>query len=183
MELVHLNSVKSLPPCSFVLGGAASGKSLVAETLMENSGLELVYVATGQIFDDETKSRVAVHRDRRDARWTTVEAPIDVSGEMLRAREGQALLIDCATMWLTNLLMEDRDIPAAEAQFLQGLQTCAAPVVIVSNEVGQGIVPENTLARRFRNIQGRFNMALAAHADVVVHVVAGLPMALKGRFA
>ncbi|NRB04283.1 MAG: bifunctional adenosylcobinamide kinase/adenosylcobinamide-phosphate guanylyltransferase [Rhodobacteraceae bacterium] len=182
MDLVHLDNVKNLPPLTFVLGGAASGKSLISEMLINNSGLDPTYIATGRIWDEETKVRVDVHKERRDDRWTTIEAPIDVASALAEATSDQAVLIDCATMWLTNLVMDERDIPEAQAELFEAIQACAAPVVLVSNEVGQGIVPENALARRFRDVQGRFNLRSAEAADVVINVVAGLPLALKGKF-
>lgn len=181
MPLVHLNSVKKLPKLTFVLGGAASGKSVVAETLIENSGLQQIYLATSRIWDDETQKRVDIHKSRRDAGWTTWDAPIDLPAMLAQAQPDQAILLDCATMWLTNLMMDELDVPAQVSGFLDALAQCPAPVVIVSNEVGQGIVPENALARHFREAQGRLNIRLAEQADVVIHVVAGLPMALKGE--
>lgn len=170
-----------LPNLSFVLGGAASGKSIFAENLILNSGLSPTYLATSRIWDDETKTRVKVHKSRRNAAWTTIEAPFDLTPTLDAAKPDQAILIDCATMWLTNHLMEDHDITKAQTQLLNGLKTCAAPVVIVSNEVGQGIVPDNALSRNFRECQGRLNIALAAQSDLAVQVIAGLPNLLKGQ--
>lgn len=169
-----------LPPLTFVLGGAASGKSAFAENLIINSGLNPSYIATSRIWDDETKKRVDVHRARRDTTWKMAEAPFDVAPVLARTPVADAVLIDCATMWLTNHLLDENDLPDAQAQLLTALQTCVAPVVIVSNEVGQGIVPDNALARQFREAQGRLNIALAAQCDLVVQVVAGLPNVLKG---
>ena len=174
MKLVHLNSVKKLPRLVFVLGGAASGKSEFAEKLTRASDLTPIYVATGRVWDDEQKKRVGIHQSRRDAAWQTVEAPVELAAVVAAGQPNQALLVDCATMWLTNLMMDDDTLQEALAK-------SAAPIVIVSNEVGQGIVPENAMARAFREHQGRCNIALADQADVVVHVVAGLPMLLKGE--
>lgn len=170
-----------LPSLSFVLGGAASGKSVFAENLILNSGLNPVYVATSRIWDDETKIRVDVHKSRRDDTWTTHEAPFDVGPALAKTGSNSAVLIDCATMWLTNHVLEENDLAAAQSMLLAALETCTAPVVIVSNEVGQGIVPANALSRQFREAQGRLNIALAAKADLAVQVVAGLPNVLKGE--
>lgn len=169
-----------LPNLSFVLGGAASGKSVFAENLILNSRLRPTYIATSRIWDTETKTRVDVHKSRRDDTWTTVEASFDLCTVLSRAKPDQAILIDCATMWLTNHMLEENDLSTAQGQLLSDLKTCAAPVVIVSNEVGQGIVPDNALARQFREAQGRLNIALAAQSEMVVQVVAGLPNVLKG---
>lgn len=170
-----------LPKRTFILGGAASGKSAWAEGFVESHGLPMTYLATGQIFDAEVAAKVERHRARRDARWQTVEAPLDLAGVLTDLPGDRAVLLDCATMWLSNLMLAERDLGAAEAELLAALEGCAAPLAIVSNEVGQGIVPENALARRFREAQGRLNIALAAHCDLVVQVVAGLPRALKGE--
>ncbi|MDE1132452.1 MAG: bifunctional adenosylcobinamide kinase/adenosylcobinamide-phosphate guanylyltransferase [Ascidiaceihabitans sp.] len=169
-----------LPNLSFVLGGAASGKSLLAENLILNSGLTPLYIATSRIWDDETKSRVEVHKSRRDDTWTTVEAPFDLAPALAIATADQAILIDCATMWLTNHLLEDHDLSAQSDLLIDALKSCKAPIVIVSNEVGQGIVPDNALSRQFREAQGRLNIALATQSDLAVQVVAGLPNVLKG---
>lgn len=168
------------PVSTFVLGGAASGKSLWAETFVQSYNKSMVYVATGQVFDAEVAARVEIHKNRRDARWTTVEEPRDLTVTLATAKADQVLLIDCATMWLTNHLMAENDLVKAQTALLTALRNCAAPWVIVSNEVGHGIVPDNQLARQFREAQGRLNIALAAEAELAVHVIAGLPQVLKG---
>lgn len=169
-----------LPSLTFVLGGAASGKSVVSEALISNSGLRPVYVATSRVFDDEMQAKVDTHIDRRDQRWVTHDAPKDVAGVLRECTADQGVLLDCATMWLTNVILDGDDVSDAQSVLLQALCVCPAPVIVVSNEVGQGIVPENALARQFREAQGRLNIALAAQADCVVHVVAGLSHVLKG---
>lgn len=169
-----------LPSLTFVLGGAASGKSVFAENLILNSQLTPIYIATSRIWDDETKTRVDLHKSRRDATWTTHEAAFDLGPALKNAAPQHAILIDCATMWLTNHLLEDHALDAAQSALFEALDTCTAPIVIVSNEVGMGIVPDNALSRTFREAQGRLNIALAARADVAVQVVAGLPNVLKG---
>lgn len=171
---------KVLPSLTFVLGGAASGKSVASENLLINSGLRPVYVATSRIFDDEMQAKIDMHLARRDASWTTHDAPKDVAAVLRNCVAGQAVLVDCATMWLTNVMLDGDDVIEAQSALLLALACCPAPVVVVSNEVGQGIVPENALARRFREAQGRLNIALAAQADCVFHVVAGLSHVLKG---
>jgi len=168
-----------LPSLTFVLGGAASGKSQISENIIVNSGLNPVYLATARIWDDEVKVKVEQHRARRGPDWVTIDATVDLSTPLKDASSDQAILLDCATMWLTNALLDERDLQAAQAGMLAALAACAAPVVVVSNEVGQGIVPDNALARRFREAQGRLNIALAAQAGRVLHVVAGLTRTLK----
>ena len=172
---------KVLPSLTFVLGGAASGKSVTSETLISNSGLRPVYVATSRVFDTEMQAKIDTHRARRDARWITHDAPKDVARALNTCTTDQAVLLDCATMWLTNVMLDDDDLPSAQTALLHALATCTAPVVVVSNEVGQGIVPDNALGRRFREAQGRLNIALAAQANCVIHVVAGLSNVLKGE--
>lgn len=141
----------------------------------------MVYVATGRIFDDEVAQKVAVHKKRRDARWRTIEAPLDVGPALESVAADDSVLIDCATMWLTNHMMDGNDLTAAQDALLAALRACPARWIIVSNEVGQGIVPNNALSRRFREAQGRLNIVLAREAETVVQVTAGLPLALKGQ--
>lgn len=127
------------------------------------------------------RDRIAQHRRDRGDAWITVEAPLDLPAALALARAGEVVLIDCATLWLTNHLLADHDLAREIAALLAALTTCPAPVVIVSNETGWGIVPENALARRFRDEQGRLNQRIAQAADLVVTVIAGLPLTLKGR--
>ncbi len=168
------------PKRTFVLGGGASGKSAWAETLVETYSLPMTYIATGRIHDAEVRARVDMHQARRDGRWTTIEAPLDL-GPALARTAGTAVLIDCATMWLSNHLLDGSDLATAKAQLITALRQCPVPWVIVSNEVGHGIVPDNALARQFREAQGRLNIALAAEADLAVQIIAGLPQVLKGQ--
>ena len=171
----------SLPPLTLVIGGARSGKSAFAEGLVTGSGRPRRYIATAEAWDDEMRDRIARHRADRGTGWITVEAPLDLVAALAAVRAEEAVLVDCATLWLTNHLLADHDIAAETGRLLAALSACPAPVVIVSNETGWGIVPENALARRFRDEQGRLNQRLAAEADLVVAVMAGLPMVLKGR--
>ena len=163
-----------------VIGGAASGKSVLAEGLVTGTGLRRVYLATAQAWDDEMRDRIAVHRDRRQG-WATVEAPRDVAGALAGVPAGSVVLLDCATLWLTNVMLGGADVAAEEGALLAALAACAAPVVVVTNEVGLSIVPDNALARAFRDAQGRLNQRLAAQAGLVVAVWAGLPLVLKGQ--
>lgn len=169
-----------LPKLTLVLGGAASGKSAYAEGLVMQAAPSRLYLATAQAWDDEMRAKLSTHRARRDATWATHDCPIDPAPALALARAGQAVLLDCATMWLSNLMLADHDIDAATEALLAALSCCPAPVVVVSNEVGLSVVPDNALARRFANAQGRLNQQIAARADRVIAVMAGLPLALKG---
>lgn len=163
-----------------VLGGARSGKSRYAQQRVEACAGRLAYIATAQALDAEMADRIARHRADRDARWHTIEAPLDLAGALARAGETHAaILIDCLTLWLSNLLLADRDPQHEGVALAEAVAACPVPVVLVANEVGLGIVPDNALARRFRDEAGWLNQRLAAMADEVVFVVAGLPMVLK----
>jgi adenosylcobinamide kinase/adenosylcobinamide-phosphate guanylyltransferase len=144
------------------------------------SGRPRRYIATAEAWDDEMRERIARHRLDRAGGWITVEAPLDLAAALSAARPDEAVLVDCATLWLTNHLLADHDLSAQVEALVLALAVCPAPVVIVSNETGWGIVPDNALARRFRDEQGRLNQRLATQADLVVTVIAGLPLALKG---
>jgi adenosylcobinamide kinase/adenosylcobinamide-phosphate guanylyltransferase len=169
-----------LPNLTLVTGGAASGKSAFAERLCAAGAGQKVYLATAVAHDDEMHSKIARHRARRDASWLNIEAPVDLATPLAERSRGEVVLVDCLTLWLSNLMAEDRDVDAAIGELVQKLDLCAAHLILVTNEVGQGIVPENALARRFRNAQGRLNQTLAQHADLVVAVMSGLPLVLKG---
>jgi len=164
---------------TLVLGGARSGKSRYAESLVMALPSPWLYVATAEARDSEMAERVAVHQGRRGPSWTTVAAPRDIAGA-LAANATTPALVDCLTLWLSNVLLADADVDA-EIEHLDGaLAHAAAPIVLVANEVGSGIVPDNALGRRFRDLQGLLNQRIAARADRVVLVVAGLPLTLKG---
>ena len=166
--------------CALVLGGASSGKSDFAEGLVTALGRPRTYVATAQAWDAEMEAKIARHRASRGPLWRTVEAPHDVASALRDADPGEAVLVDCATLWLSNRMLAGADLRQEEGRLLAALEECRAPVVVVSNEVGLGIVPETPLGRRFREAQGSLNQGLAARADLVVLVAAGLPLALKG---
>jgi adenosylcobinamide kinase / adenosylcobinamide-phosphate guanylyltransferase len=165
---------------TLVLGGARSGKSRHAQLLAEEAGGRLVFIATAEAFDGEMRDRIARHRADRDARWHTVEAPIDLPGA-LRAVDapGTTILVDCLTLWTSNLLLADADIAAACEALLAALAQVEAPVILVANEVGWGIVPDNALARAFRDAAGLVNQRVAAAVSQVYLMVAGLPLVLK----
>ncbi|WP_428829470.1 bifunctional adenosylcobinamide kinase/adenosylcobinamide-phosphate guanylyltransferase [Aureimonas altamirensis] len=165
----------------FVLGGARSGKSAFAERLADASELERVYIATGQAFDAEMAARIEAHRRSRGAGWRTVEAPCDLAQAIgAEARHDRVLLVDCLTLWLSNVLLADRDIAAATEDLCRMLAAADGTIILVSNEVGLSIVPENALARAFRDHSGRMNQTIAALADEAWFVAAGLPLKLKG---
>lgn len=168
------------PKVTFVLGGAASGKSAHAESLVEKAGKPKVYLATSQVLDPEMQAKIDRHLTMRGPNWTTVEAPLDAARHLATLDESQVCLLDCATMWLSNQMLAETDLAIETDRLMQAIAACKATLVIVSNEVGHGIVPDNRLARAFREAQGRLNIALAAAADHAVLVVAGLPLVLKG---
>jgi adenosylcobinamide kinase/adenosylcobinamide-phosphate guanylyltransferase len=171
-----------LPPGTvFVLGGARSGKSAFAERLAIESGLERHYVATGRAWDEEMAARIAHHRQIRGDGWTTHEEPLDLVGA-LHAIDAQdnVILIDCLTLWVTNLMMDGRDMAREFASFASHVERAAARLILVSNEVGLGIVPENRMARDFRDHAGRLHQLIAGKAREVYFVAAGLPLKMKG---
>ncbi|MFN4100142.1 MAG: bifunctional adenosylcobinamide kinase/adenosylcobinamide-phosphate guanylyltransferase [Pararhodobacter sp.] len=163
-----------------VLGGARSGKSALAEQRVLQTGQPPVYIATAQAWDDEMRERIAEHRARRDGQgWETIEAPLDLARALTALPPVRPVLVDCLTLWLTNHLLAGHDLDAQAAALLDVLQRPGL-TVLVSNEVGLGIVPDNALARRFRDAAGRLNQQVAARAETVVFTAAGLPLLLKG---
>jgi adenosylcobinamide kinase / adenosylcobinamide-phosphate guanylyltransferase len=167
---------------TLVLGGARSGKSGFAERLVEASGLPMHYVATGRAFDEEMRNRIAHHQAARQGKgWTTHEEPLDLVG-LLRHIDAptRAILVDCLTLWVTNLMLEGRDIAAEFAALAALLPDVQARLVFVSNEVGLGIVPENRMARDFRDHAGRLHQIVAEKSAEVYFVAAGLPLKMKG---
>ncbi|MEJ1159021.1 bifunctional adenosylcobinamide kinase/adenosylcobinamide-phosphate guanylyltransferase [Prosthecomicrobium sp. N25] len=173
-----------VPAVDFVLGGARSGKTRLAETRARESGRDLHMIATATAGDAEMAERIARHRADRGDRWTTHEEPLRLADALGRAAApDRIVVVDCLTLWLTNLMFDPAapDPGAAAAELAEALAGLAGPVILVSNEVGLGIVPENALARRFRDLQGRLNQTVAAVADRVTFVAAGLPLVLKDR--
>ena len=161
---------------TLVLGGARSGKSRYAEGLAEPYGHK-TYIATAEPFDDEMRERITIHRARRGEGWTTRDVPIDLAAAI--GEEQHFVLVDCITVWLGNLMHREADVLAEIEKLARVLEQTEARVVLVSNEVGLSIVPENAMARRFRDLQGLANQRLAEVADEVVFVAAGLPLSLK----
>ena len=165
------------PRLTFVLGGARSGKSAYAESLLAGSS-HRAYIATAQAFDQEMAARIAQHRLDRGEDWRTIDAPIDLCAA-IGSLDGAAALLDCVTVWIGNLMHEERDVSAEIDNLVDYLAAAPGPLVVVSNEVGLGIVPDNAMARRFRDFAGRLNQKLAAIAPRVVLVTAGIPQILK----
>jgi adenosylcobinamide kinase/adenosylcobinamide-phosphate guanylyltransferase len=165
---------------TLVLGGARSGKSRYAESLITALPPPWTYVATAQGLDAEMAARIDLHRGRRGADWRTVEAPHDLALALEHVAAGAPVLVDCLTLWLSNRMLAGADVEAEIDRLEAALERRAGAVVLVSNEVGFGIVPDNALGRRFRDLQGRLNQRIAARADRVVLMVAGLPLIVKG---
>lgn len=164
---------------TFLIGGARSGKSSHAERLARGFAGPWTYIATAQAYDDEMRERIALHQLQRGEGWHTVEAPMDLVGALKAAPEGQPVLVDCLTLWLTNHMLAEHDVEVECSRLAECLSAPRGPWFVVSNEVGQGIVPDNALARRFRDAAGRLNQQVAAQADTVLLMVAGLPLAVK----
>ncbi|HHB80360.1 MAG TPA: bifunctional adenosylcobinamide kinase/adenosylcobinamide-phosphate guanylyltransferase [Aliiroseovarius sp.] len=165
---------------TLVTGGAASGKSAYAEALAYAQHPARLYTATSEARDAEMKAKIAAHRARRGSGWDTLEAPLDLAPALARVAPGRVVLVDCATMWLSNRVARRPHIAPASEALIEALHGCAAPVLVVTNELGQGVVPNNPTARAFRQVHGEMNQRLAAEADLVVAVMSGLPFALKG---
>jgi adenosylcobinamide kinase / adenosylcobinamide-phosphate guanylyltransferase len=164
----------------FVLGGARSGKSRYAQARAETLPGDLLYIATAQAFDAEMEERIARHQADRGPRWSTLDVPLDLPAAILaNAAPGRVLLVDCLTLWTSNLMFAERDLDAETEALATAVAQAPGPVILVANEVGLGIVPDNALARRFRDAAGRINQAIAAAADEVQFIAAGLPMRLK----
>ncbi|GGB54678.1 adenosylcobinamide kinase/adenosylcobinamide phosphate guanyltransferase [Roseibium aquae] len=172
----------SEPSTTFILGGARSGKSRLAERLCLRSGLKRVYVATGAAWDEEMRERIGLHQQQRGTGWTTIEEQTDLTGVLSReTAPDRVVLVDCLTLWLTNLLLAECDLHAETEQLVSAARAVAGPCVFVSNETGLGIVPDNRLARTFRDAQGRLNQAMADVCTQAVFVAAGQPILLKPR--
>lgn len=165
--------------CVLVTGGARSGKSRIAEALCLQIGQPATYIATAEAWDDEMRARISEHQARRGPEWVTLAAPMDLLGA-LQASDGKGpRLVDCLTLWLTNLMLAEADWRKAGQELLAALPAQLSPVVFVTNEVGMGIVPENALARAFRDAAGTLNQWVAEAADEVILAVSGLPLKVK----
>lgn len=168
----------TLASSTLVLGGARSGKSEYAEGLLTHG--PALYLATGQAFDDEMAERIRLHRDRRGPHWDIVEEPLELAAALDRVLDpARPVLVDCLTLWISNLMHAERDVEAETGLLCEVLARPRGPVVLVSNEVGLGLVPDNRLARQFRDHQGRVNQRVAQTCRRVVFVAAGLPLFLK----
>ncbi|MBT9370908.1 bifunctional adenosylcobinamide kinase/adenosylcobinamide-phosphate guanylyltransferase [Rhizobium sp. CSW-27] len=166
---------------TLVLGGARSGKSRFSEDLARAGGLERHYIATSQAFDEEMHARIAQHRADRGDGWVTHEVPLLLLSALQQvARPERIVLVDCLTLWVTNLMMAEAEVDREGAALAESLRKLAGPVIFVSNEVGLGIVPDNRMARAFRDHAGRLHQAVAAVADEVFFIAAGLPLKMKG---
>ena len=166
---------------TFILGGARSGKTshALARAHQLSQG-RLTMIATAQALDAEMAQRIARHQAERDEAWTTIEAPLDLAGAVRGLAAGDVAVIDCLTLWLTNQMLAEAQIAPAVADLVDALAQSPATLIVISNEVGQGIVPDNALARRFRDEAGWMHQKVAAAADRVEAVMAGLPLPLKG---
>ncbi|RWF83303.1 MAG: bifunctional adenosylcobinamide kinase/adenosylcobinamide-phosphate guanylyltransferase, partial [Mesorhizobium sp.] len=158
---------------------ARSGKSAHAEKLATACPAPWAYIATAQAYDDEMRERIALHRSRRGEGWTTIDAPLDLVGAIEALPDGRPVLIDCLSLWLTNHMLAEHDVEAECRGLVDVLSRPRGPWFVVSNEVGQGIVPDNALARRFRDAAGRLNQQVAAVSDTVLLMVVGLPLKVK----
>lgn len=167
-----------------ILGGQRSGKSRYGEAIVQASGKAPVYIATATAGDDEMRARIAAHRAGRGGDWLTIEEPLELAAALGgAARPGRALLVDCLTLWLSNLLAAERPLEAAFEGLTEALGDSACPVALVSNEVGSGIIPGNALARRYADALGILNQRVAAAVDQVVLMTAGQPMLIKPAVA
>jgi adenosylcobinamide kinase/adenosylcobinamide-phosphate guanylyltransferase len=172
-------AITDLPYVTLVLGGARSGKSHHAERLLTGvAPAPWTYIATAEALDGEMRERIAEHRRRRGSGWQTVEAPVELAAA-LTAESGRPVLVDCLTLWLTNLMLGGYDLADAIAALGDALAKRTAPTILVANEIGLGIVPETKLGRLFRDEAGRLNQLIAARAGRVLFMVAGLPMIVK----
>ena len=166
---------------TFILGGARSGKSSRALAIAETANARPVFIATAEALDDEMADRISRHQTERGEAWRTVEAPLDLCAALSNTAGNETIVvIDCLTLWLSNLMHHERDIEAEMSAFCEALQHLQGEVILVSNEVGLGLVPETPLGRAFRDAQGRLNQRVAEVADRVEFVAAGLPITLKG---
>jgi adenosylcobinamide kinase/adenosylcobinamide-phosphate guanylyltransferase len=173
-------NIVQLPKLSLILGGVASGKSSFAEKIVIQSGLPRSYLATAQAFDDEMCEKIKQHQEDRGPDWATTEVPINVSNALNQQPKGNVVLVDCLTLWLTNLMLAEADCDKAAQALFAAIENQENPVVLVSNEVGHSVIPETLLGRKFQRLQGRLNAQTAEKADFVAMVTAGLPQVLKG---
>jgi adenosylcobinamide kinase/adenosylcobinamide-phosphate guanylyltransferase len=178
-EMAHVNEPVAIRS-ALILGGARSGKSAYAQALAEAHALERLYLAPATPGDEEMAARIARHQAERGKDWTTLEEPLEVASALLaRAQVGRVVVVDCLTLWLSNLMLAGRDPGPDVSALADAIRALAGPAILVSNEVGMGIVPEHRLGREFRDWQGRVNREIGAACDAVIFVAAGLPLQLK----
>ncbi len=166
---------------TLILGGASSGKSAWAERYVLEQGQKVGYIATAQAFDAEMKEKIAQHRERRGDEWTTREEPVNIISCFDAFPAEQPVLLDCATLWLSNLMLAEKNIAAESSAFIDYLHNYTGKLVIVSNEAGLSVIPHTQMGRDFQKAQGQLNQKLASLADRVVLIVSGLPLLLKGK--
>ena len=167
---------------TLILGGTRSGKSAYGEMLALKNFSSPIYIFTAQAWDDEMKSRIKTHKKRREGKnWKDIEAPIELGTAIKNnATSNNCILVDCLTLWLTNILLAGQDIDDAINELLQMIKACPGEIILISSEVGLGIVPENSMARQFRDFSGKLHQKLAIEAENVLLMVAGIPMVVKG---
>ena len=164
---------------SLITGGARSGKSSFAEKLTLSFGKPVIYIATAQGFDEEMEKRIVIHQQRRGDVWRTINEPLAISNILISSDGQGACLVDCLTLWLSNLIFAEEDLPKAASSLIDSITARHDPVILVTNEVGGGIVPENALARRFRDEAGHLNQIVAEAVDEVYTCISGIPVKLK----
>jgi len=173
-------SLKPTVRSALILGGARSGKSAYAQSLAESYGSERLYLATAAAWDEEMAARIARHQADRGQGWTTLEEPLEIAAALLtHAQPSRGVVVDCLTLWLSNLMLAGRDPGPAVTSLADAIGKLAGPVILVSNEVGMGLVPDSKLGREFRDWQGRANREIGAACDAVIFVAAGFPLQLK----
>ena len=166
---------------TLILGGTSSGKSAWAERYVLEQGQKVGYIATAQALDAEMKEKIAQHRGRRGDEWTTREEPLNIISCFDAFPAEKPILLDCATLWLSNLVLAEKNVAAESSAFIDYLHNYTGKLVIVSNETGLSVVPHTRIGRDFQKAQGQLNQQLAALADRVVLIVSGLPLLLKGQ--
>jgi adenosylcobinamide kinase / adenosylcobinamide-phosphate guanylyltransferase len=178
--MARVNERASAVRSLLVLGGARSGKSAYAQRLAEAQAPDRLYLATAAAGDDEMAARIARHRRDRGHGWTTLEEPLEIAAALVtHAQPRRVVVVDCLTLWLSNLMLAGRDLGPAVRSLVDAIVELTGPAILVSNEVGMGIVPDNKLGRDFRDWQGRANREIGAACDAVIFVAAGLPLQLK----
>ncbi len=162
-----------------ITGGARSGKSSFAEKKTLSYGVPVIYIATAQALDEEMEKRIQIHRERRGEEWLTINEPLEIADKLISSDGQGACLVDCLTLWLSNLMFAEKDITESTSSLIKVINERRDPVILVTNEVGGGIIPENEVARRFRDEAGRLNQIVADTVDEVYTCISGIPLKLK----